>query len=121
MDKSVVSGVHPNNTYPLVDGELDPEQKRRQAAREDSERARNRGTTPTAQGVNVNDIDNTPSQENPTGATSPEEVVQGVREQVAAPTAPTESSPTPDQQAQPVQEQSAEGQSNNDSATPDNQ
>lgn len=120
MDKAVTSGVHPNNTYPLVDGELDPEQKRRQAAREDSERARNRSTTPTSQGVNVNDTDNTPSQENPTGASSPEEVVGEVREQVASDAAPVESTSTPEQQAQPVEGQSAEGQPSNDSSTPNN-
>ena len=33
----VISGVHPNNTYPKVDGKLDPEQEKRKQARQASE------------------------------------------------------------------------------------
>lgn len=93
MGTEVVSGVHPNNTYPLVDGELDPEQKRRLAARQDSERAR--GLEPTTEEKLVNEHpSNTPTADDPTAASSPQEVVEEVREQVAPDAAPVESAPS---------------------------
>jgi hypothetical protein len=68
--------------------------------------------------------DNTPSQENPTGATSPEEVVQDVRDQVdtsgAAPVQETTVEQTTTTVTEPVQDQSAGGQTANDSSTPNN-
>ncbi len=39
---SVTSGVFPNNTYPLVNGELDFEQEKRLQARQEHDRAEGR-------------------------------------------------------------------------------
>lgn len=46
IEESVTSGVHPNNTYPLVDGELDFEQEKRKQARDSTTATINRTEQP---------------------------------------------------------------------------
>jgi hypothetical protein len=72
----------------------------------------------------MSENDNTPTQDNPTGATSPEEVVQDVRDQVdtsdAAPVQETTVEQTTTTTTEPVQDQSAGNQPANDGSTPNN-